>query len=428
MKAVLSQLIDDFHARKLPAVSPRSADFPEFGGKASAVIGMRRTGKTFFCFQKMKSLLDGGLSFNRVLYLNFEDDRLVDFTVKDFQAILDVYYGKFPGNRGVKCYFFFDEIQRVDKWEMFIRRLLDTENAQVAVTGSSSKMLSKEIATSLRGRSVTAEIFPFSFEEFLRCRGLFRTAPERFGAGNASILRKAAADYLEAGGFPEIQSADKRMRTEILQGYVDSVVLRDIIERHGVGNVLALRRLISAVMSSSGMKFSVNKFHNTLKSAQVKCSKNDLYEWLEHLFDAYLFFRVPLHSRSEKARSVNPAKIYTADTGLLNAMSCQAGAGWTLENMVFLHLRRKGFTAEYALPRDGGELDFFAVPRGGGEPALVQVCHDISDEKTLARELDGLKNAMTEYGVPLGEIVTWDDEGEPEAGVTVIPAWKWLLK
>jgi len=281
---------------------------------------MRRTGKTFFCYQRIHELLAAGIaSREEILYLNFEDDRLLGFTVQDFQTILDVYYGKYPSHRDTKCHFFFDEIQRIEQWEIFIRRLLDTENVQVYLTGSSSKLLSIEIASSLRGRSLTTEIFPFSFQAFLKCHQLFDKPPARLGARTVSTLRKAVQDYLDIGGFPEVQTLDRDIRIEVLQGYIDSVLLKDVIERHKVSNVTALKYLVRHLMNSPCGRFSVNKFYNSLKSLSVKCTKNSLYEYLDHLTDAYLFYRVPIHSRSEKARM--PAKIYTIDTGLLNAIS-----------------------------------------------------------------------------------------------------------
>ncbi|OGV32926.1 MAG: ATPase [Lentisphaerae bacterium GWF2_45_14] len=429
MKRIISQLIDDFHERELPELSLRNREFPELANKADVIIGMRRTGKTFFCFQRMKQLLSSGIPMNQILYLNFEDDRLLDFSVKDFQTVLDVYYSKYPENRDVKCHFFFDEIQSIEKWEVFIRRLLDTENVQISLTGSSSKLLSKEIATSLRGRSISTEIFPFSFKEFLRHHDLFETAPEHFSSKTASILRKAASDYIEIGGFPEVQNIDKNLRTEILQGYIDSVLLKDVVERHKVSNIVALKHLVNNVMTSPCSQFSVNKFYNTLKSMSIKCTKNNLYEYLDHLLDAYLFYRVPLHTRSEKTRMVNPPKIYVIDTGLLNAMTFRNSVnhGHLLENMVFMHLRYNGFEIEYVNTEKAYETDFFARHPITGEISLIQVCWDISNEKTFARELRGLKSAMTELGIAQGTIVTWDEEKELDDGINIIPAWKWLL-
>jgi Predicted ATPase (AAA+ superfamily) len=429
MKNIISQLIDDFHERKLPKLIIRNKEFSEVKGKADVVIGMRRAGKTWFCYQKIKELIASGIKKEEILYLNFDDDRLLEFNANNFQEIPDVYFGKYPEHRNARCYFFFDEIQRINQWEMFIRRLLDTENLQVFITGSSSKLLGSEIATSLRGRSLPIEIFPFSFEEYLKFQGLFPDRPKTFGANTASLLRKAVKNYLDVGGFPEVQKTDLALRIEILQGYIDSVLLKDIIERHKISNIVALKYLVRHIMNSSGGQFSVNKFFNTMKSMSIKCTKNSLYEYLDHLTDAFLFYKVPIHSRSEKSRLINPAKIYTIDTGLLNAMTFRNSYnyGQFLETMVFMHLRRGGYDAEYVNTKDGREVDFFTRHRISGKARLIQVCWEMSDKKTFERDLQGLKSAMDELSLPTGTIVTWDDETVIENKIRVIPIWKWLL-
>lgn len=429
MKKIISQLIDDFHERALPEPVARDKVFAEIKGKADVVIGMRRSGKTWFCYQKIRELVASGTKKEAIVYLNFEDDRLLDFNVTHFQEILNVYFGKYPELRQGRCYFFFDEIQRIDQWETFIRRLLDTENIQVFITGSSSKLLGSEIATSLRGRSMPTEIFPLNFEEFLRFHKLFSVRPKTFGANTVAVLRKAVNDYRNIGGFPEVQNLDPNVRIEVLQGYIDSVLLKDIIERHQVSNVHVLKHLVRHIANSSGGKFSVNKFYNLMRSLSIKCTKNSLYEYLDHLTDAFLFYKVPIHSRSEKARMINPPKIYTVDTGLLNAVTFRNSYdyGPLLENMVFMHLRWSGHDVEYVCTQEGHEVDFFARSKNSGEAQLIQVCWDMSDKKTFARELKSLKSAMSEYAFSSGTIVTWDDEASLDEGIEVIPAWKWLL-
>ena len=430
MKEQILKIIDDFHERDIPPVTARNKNFNDMKGKADTVIGMRRSGKTYFCYQKINELLSAGVPKEKILYINFEDDRMLGFKINDFNTILDIYFSKYPEHRDTNCYFFFDEIQRIEQWEMFIRRLLDTENVQVYITGSSSKLLSTDIATSLRGRSLTTEIFPFSFTEFIKFHGFFETTPDKFGSRTISILRKAIMDFLEIGGFPEVQGTEKNLRIEILQGYIDSVLLKDVIERHKISNVTVLKYLVQTIMNSPCGKFSINKFYNYLKSMSVKCTKNNLYEYLDHLIDAFLFYRVPIHSRSEKARLINPAKIYTIDTGLLNAMSFRntSNYGPLLENMVFMHLRRNGYDTEYINTKAGYETDFFARHRVTDRIELVQVCWDISDEKTFNREIRGLKSAMEEFSIESGTIVTWDDEASLDGNINVVPVWKWLLQ
>ena len=430
MKEIIAHLIDEFHERELPETLSRDRQLLEIRGRASVVIGMRRAGKTWFCFQKITELLAAGIQKEKILYLNFEDDRLLEFDIHHFQDVLDIYYAKYPEHRSHQCYFFFDELQRIDRWEMFIRRLLDTENVQVYLTGSSSKLLSTEIASTLRGRSLPIEIFPFSFPEFLKCHGLFDDRPKIFGAKTTSLLRKAVHDYLEIGGFPEVQKLDRNLRVEILQGYIDSVLLRDIIERHNVSNVNALKYLVRYIMNTPGGKFSVNKFYNTMKSLSVKCTKNSLYEYLDHLTDAFVFSKVPIHTRSEKSRIINPSKIYTIDTGLLNAMTFRNSTdyGPLLENLVFMHMRRKSCNVEYVNTKDGYEADFLVRNETGDDVQLVQVCWDMSNKKTFERELRGLKSAMSELSIHSGTIVTWDDDTLLDDEIKVLPVWKWLLE
>ena len=429
MKTIISQLIDDFQERNLPMPVPRTMVFPEIKGKADVVIGMRRSGKTWLCFQKINQLLENRISRNQILYLNFEDERLLEFTVNHFQDILDIYYGKFPENKSKTCYLFFDELQRIDHWEMFVRRLLDSENIQIFITGSSSKLLSTEIATSLRGRSLTTEIFPFSFQEFLKYHGLFSEKPTTFGSKTAATLRNAVKKYLQNGGFPEVQNIDPNIKTDILQGYIDTVLLKDVIERHRVNNITAIKHLVKTLMHSSGRKFSINKFYNTLKSMSVKCTKNNLYAYLDHLTDAFVFYRVPIHTRSEKSRMINPVKIYTIDTGLLNAMTFQNSSdhGPALENMVFMHLRRNNYQIEYVNTKKGFETDFFARHPITNDVKLIQVCWQMTDKKTFDREYRGLQSAMKEFSIHSGTIVTWDDEARLDSNIKVVPVWKWLL-
>ena len=430
MKTIISQFIDDFQERNLPSPVPRTQSFSEIKGKADVVIGMRRSGKTWFCFQKINELLEKNILRHQILYLNFEDERLLEFKVSNFQEILDVYYGKFPENKNRTCYFFLDELQRIDQWELFIRRLLDSENIQIFITGSSSKLLSTEIATSLRGRSLTTEIFPFGFQEFLRYHNLFADKPENFGSKTAAILRKAVKEYSQIGGFPEVQNIDPNIRIEILQSYIDTVLLKDVIERYRVNNITAIKHLVKTLMHSSGRKFSINKFYNTLKSMSIKCTKNNLYAYLDHLTDAFVFYRVPIHTRSEKARMINPVKIYTIDTGLLNAMRFQNSSdyGQILENMVFMHLRRNNYQIEYFNTKKRFETDFFARHPITNKIKLIQVCWKLSDQKTFDREYRGLQNAMKELSISSGTVVTWDDEAQLNNNIHAIPIWKWLLE
>ncbi|HSO79945.1 MAG TPA: AAA family ATPase [Chromatiaceae bacterium] len=192
---LLEDIIADFRERPLPSLTPREARLPALKGKIDAVIGMRRSGKTWFLYQRMQALLDQGIAKDRLLYINFDDERLLPMRRDELSAIPEVYYRLYPHNRSQTCYFFCDEIQNVDGWESFLRRLLDSEDMQLAVTGSSARLLSREIATSLRGRALATEIFPFSFREALRFQGVALT-DQPPGGQQRALLANRLRDYL----------------------------------------------------------------------------------------------------------------------------------------------------------------------------------------------------------------------------------------
>ena len=229
--------------------------------------------------------------------------------------------------------------------------------------------------------SLSTEIFPFSFREFLRFHNVEAGPTPRWGSKARARLQLMAGRYLAIGGFPEVLPVeDADVRRQILRNYLDVVLLRDIIERHSVSNIGALRSLVRHIVASPTSRFSVNKFHNLLQSRGVRCSKNDLYDFLDYLTDAYLVFPVPIHSRSEKARQVNPKKLYLIDTGLLGAMSfgMTEDKGALLENLVHLHLRRQGLFPEYFVSEMGNEVDFVLPRNQTGDRRLIQVCWSIS--------------------------------------------------
>jgi len=432
MHMVLEKLIDDFYERPLPALVQREKAITVLPGKASVVLGMRRSGKTFLCYQHMKGLLAAGIPKDRLLYLNFEDDRLLPMKIGDMDGILEAYFRRAPENKAHPCTFFFDEIQAVSGWEHFVRRLLDTENISVVVTGSSSRMLSREIATCLRGRSLATEVFPYSFREFLVCHqgDAVELDNVHWGAARRARVQQAAEHYLERGGFPEVQAFPEEQRRQVVRNYVDVVLLRDVLERYGETNVTALRALIHQCLSAPANRLSVTKFHNNLKSQGIACSKNTLYGNLEQLEDAYLLGRVPVYSRSAAVRRVNPSKIYVCDVALASAFR-QPGYddyGYLLENLVWSHLQARDLELSYYLSSDGLETDFVCRGNDSKRVNLIQVCWSMRNEKALARELRALKAAMCELKIDKGLIVTWLEEASLGGGITAIPFWKWAMQ
>lgn len=431
MKEIIKALLEDFWGRPLPAGIVRGTQFRSVPGAAETVMGMRRAGKTWFCLQHIRALVAKGLPIESVLHLNFEDDRLQPFGLADFQTALDVFYRSHPSFKEKRCVMFLDEIQQVPEWERFVRRVLDTENMEVILSGSSSKLLSRELATMMRGRSIGMEIFPFSFAEHLAASQLSAPDPDARGSKMRAVMERAFLDYMERGGFPDARGLDDDLRRQRLQGYVDSVVLRDIIERHNVTDTLTVRALVRHLLYAPGRTFSVNKFFNGRKSQGIPCTKSQVSAHLAELADAYLVYTVPIHTLSEAVRRVNPVKVYAVDTGLLRAFSPErADLGPLLENIIYLHLRRHNAAVEYYVAESGRETDFLYRHPETGKPVLVQVCWSMSDPDTRLREVTALDEAMRETGIKRATIITAFDEISDDLprGVTVTAAWRWLLR
>jgi predicted AAA+ superfamily ATPase len=425
-------MMADSVERPLPALTPRRTRLPWLRGKIDTVTGMRRSGKTFFLYQRIAELLRDGAPRESILYLSFEDERLLPLGTADLHLIPETFYRRYPAMKRRECAFFFDEIQNVDGWERFCRRLIDTERVHLCLTGSSSRLLGREIATSLRGRAIETEIFPFDFEEALAHAGVLLAKGPLPGSETVALVENKFAAYLFEGGFPEVQGMEAGDRSRVLQEYVDVVLLRDVIERHRVSNTTALRQLVRHLLAAPGAAFSVHKFYNDLRSRGVAVSKDTLHAALDHLAEAFLLFTVAIRSRSERARMVNPRKVYPIDTGLARALSREPGKDESrlLETLVFLDLRRRGHEVEYLVTASGREVDF-ASTAPDGTLSLVQVCVSLRDPETRAREIAALSEAMVEHKLSRGTVVTRHEAETIDIDrgrIRVVPAWRFLLR
>ena len=427
MKSVVEELVNESLRREIPVPVARSVNVKRLPGKVSVLIGMRRTGKTWLCFQRMRELMAQGVSREQLLYLNFEDDRLAGLSVRDLRWIPEFFYALNPKFRRQTCYFFFDEIQLVDGWEQFVRRLLDTEKVEIAVTGSSAKLLGSEIGSSLRGRGLATEVFPLDFKEFCEFNGIQMPSGGAVSAQMRSAMQHAARRYFEAGGFPEVQGVEASLRRDVLQEYVGAVILRDVVDRHAVANVVALRALVRQILQNPGAALSLTRFTGTLKALGIPVAKNSLLAYLEHLQDAYLCFPVEIHDRSVRRRQVNERKLYTIDVGLQKAFALgqtAADQGRYLESLVYMQLRRQGFRPDYYRTKAGHEVDF--IVEGSRGKVLIQCCWSLEKAETREREFRALSEAADENQGSQRWVVTWLEDGDVD-GVRVLPFWKWAL-
>ena len=433
MHELFERLIADFHERPLPRLTRRDVRLPALRGKVDAVVGMRRTGKTSLLLARAAELHAAGVPREGVLYVNFDDERLLPLEARELDALVETYYRLYPARRAALSYLMLDEIQNVPGWERWIRRLLDTEAVQVAVTGSSARLLGREIATSLRGRALTTEVYPFSFREALRHRGMEPARAPPYGGRTRSRLDRALREHLAEGGFPEVQGLDPALRVRVLQEYVDVAVLRDVAERHRVSNLPALRALVRQALAHPAGELSITRLHRELRSRGLAVSRDTLHEYFAYLEDAYLLSGVTLWTRSERARRVNPRKVYPVDTGLALAHARRLDPDWgrLLESWVFLELRRRGYAIGYYRTRSSREVDFLAEHPAGGR-RLVQAAWTLEGEGTRARALEAAAEAMRELRLREGEVVTWVEEETVEAGrgrrIRVVPAARWALE
>lgn len=429
-RSVIEQKIIDAQAAALPRLTRRDVWLPEVPGKATAVIGMRRAGKTSLLWQILADRHAGGIPRQGLLYFSFEDDRLAGMQARDLDLLIETYYNLNPQWRDHrKACLFLDEIQLVPGWEPFARRILDSENIELFLSGSSARMLSREVATSMRGRALEAVVTPFSFRETVRHAGR-EPATERLTKAQRSQLNKDLHDYLIGGGFPEAQGLDTRTRHELLRGYVDVVLLRDVIERHNLGQPQVLRWMVQQLLGNVAGNFSINKFHADLKSRGVHVGKESLHQQLAHLEDAFLLHTLSLATDSVRRRQVNPRKIYPVDTGLISLFdrSGKANIGHALETAVFHQLQRSGAETGYVRTPAGYEVDFYARLPDGTE-SLIQVSAEIDDARTREREIRALQDASAHYPTATLQLIALHRPPALEMPdeIEFVTAAEWLL-
>jgi len=426
MKELLKTVIKDWqHTFPRVGVWERNLQVPLDSQKIISLIGPRRCGKTYFVYQLINRLLARQPNAN-MIYLNFEDERLT-LTAAQLHLILEAYYELYPKNYGQELYLFFDEIQEIDGWEKFVRRMYDTVTKNIFLTGSSAKILGKEIATSLRGRNLVYHLFPLSFEEYCRFQNL--DVRDVHSTRARAVLKTQFEKYIRLGGYPETVKMDAELAQKTLQSYFDVMLFRDIIERHEISNPLVLKTFLKKILNNISQPLSVNKFYNELKSQGLQTSKNAIYEYLDHAADCFLLFLLDPYEPSTAKQQMKGNKAYAVDTGLVNAVTFRYSEdkGRLLENIVHLHLVREERAVCYL--KNKYECDF-VVSENATVTQALQVCLTLQDEATRQREIRGLLHAAERFALPEAQIITLDEEDEIAMDgkrILVRPAWKWML-
>ena len=425
-KELLKTLIRDFHLRDIPALKPRLLDIPLHLNKVVTLTGVRRSGKSSILLQAIEQLRQT-VPREQIVYLNFEDERL-DLATHELDLIVQAYRELYPALDLAQCYFFFDEIQNIPRWELFVRRLDDSVSRHLFITGSNSKLLGSEIATALRGRTLRYEVFPLSFGEYLAFQGIL---PDLHSSQSVALINVAFEQFMLHGGFPEVVLLDDdNIRRKLLTEYFDVMIYRDLIERYQERNVQALKFFLRRCIEGVTSPLSINKIHNELKSAGFRVSKDTLHQYLEQANAIYLLQLAYKYDPSLVRRELGDKKAYIVDNGLINAFSWRAGQdkGKLLENLMAMELRKQGL--ELLFVKGAQECDF-VVQQATGELLPMQVCYELGDPTTRAREVAGLLAACRFCGVQQGVIVTRDEDAQwqEDDGVTikVVAAWRYLL-
>ena len=428
-KELLKQLIAGFQALLPIEVCPRELTLPLDSGKIITVPGVRRCGKSSLFLLTINQLIrERIIAKKQILFLNFDDERL-HLNADNLDEILQAYRELYPAIPLKDVYMFFDEVQMADDWQPFVRRVYEQECRHIFLTGSNSRMLSSELATSLRGRTLQYEEFPLSFNEFCNFTDINTNyyVPE-----NRAKLVNAFKTYLHGGGFPEVVLAAPLYKDRILQEYFFVMLYKDLVERYEIKNPEPIRYFIKRVMSNLAKPTSINRIYNELKSQGVSIGKNTLYDVIVQTESVYLFFSLTKYEPSLVKESTGDKKYYCIDNGLRSVLlnPHSEDNGKLLENAVFLHLRRNLRIQEELHYYKGKKECDFVVVEYDKVTRLIQVSYQMGDEETRKREVDGLLEAAQETGCRELTIVTMEAEAEwkeQDMSIHVVPAWKWML-
>lgn len=409
----------------------REKPLPVGDKRIVTIPGVRRCGKSSKMEMVVNDLLAQGVQRERFLWVGFDDERLVKMNSDELDLIIESYREMYPDMDMSTVYLFFDEIQLIDGWEYFVMRMYKHYSKNIYISGSNATMLSTELKTALRGWPQEEETMPLSFREYCSFKDI---NTESWLEADLAKMRNAFHAYNNEGGFPEVVQTDNPLqKAKILQGYFDTMLLKDLVEHYKLSNIEVLRYYLKRIMSNLTKPTSIRAIHGDIKSRGLKVSKDDLYDWATFACDIFMFLRIPNYSRSlQKVESSQP-KYYCIDNGLRDAVLLPQSDddGKKLENTVFLQLYRHRTPVDQIYYYQGkGECDF-VVQRGTVIDQLIQVTWDMTDEETRRREINGLVEAAETTGCRNLLIITADQQEKIDfdngISIHVIPAWRWLL-
>ena len=396
-------------------------DFELEGNINYCFVGIRRTGKSYMLYQQIQNLLTSGKRLNDILYVNFEDERLLEVTSEDLNIILEI--GLELAGEGKKPFIFLDEIQRVDKWENFVRRLADMKY-RVSITGSNSKMLSREIASTLGGRFMPVQIFPYSFPEYLHALGKEKDFLQVISTADKASLFQIYEQYVKYGAFPEL--VDIKNKRNYLSSIYQTIYIGDVLARNNITNDFAIRLILKKIAESIMKPISFSRLANILNSAGAGIGKQTVINYVGYMMEAYLLFSVQNYAAKLVEKETAP-KYYFMDTGLLGLLVMNSETA-QLENLVAIELCRRYGTDNVYYFESNIEVDFYLPEQN----LAIQVSYSILDEATTReRELNALERLRNYLPDANCVLITNSEEAEIEyhgIRIDVIPVWKWLLK
>lgn len=423
-KNIFKYLIKEFHEFSIPLTYERELKIDENINKIITISGLRRTGKTFYFYSLIKKYKKK-VNKNRIVYINFDDDRIFPIELKDLQDLIEAYYELYPDTKNKIIYFFLDEIQNINGWELFIRRLYDKEKIKLFITGSSSKLLKREIATSLRGRTLNFNLFTLNFKEFLRFNHI--NIESNYEYSNLRFkIKNLLEQFINLGGFPEIAiniKKEEKLKINILKNYYEFIVYKDLVDRFSIRNTILLKTILKYLLTNISNYFSFNSYYKTIKN-EMSVSRDTIIEYVSSLMDIELIYLIPFYSYSLKVQQNHPKKIYIQDNGLRNAVAFKFSrdTGRLVENIVFLSLLRKNYKIHYWKGKN--DVDFI-IPVEDKIAAINVSYTDQIEEREIKGLLEFKKNFKNTYKMV---IITKEVDKIDENGIEYISLFKWLIE